>query len=173
MAAKRKSGVVLASWQQVDETLRRKKAIAASLAELRAEAEKRVESIRTKTALLEAEDEVLLDALEAFAKTHKGEFGKPRSGELRSRSLAHGWLGWRAGPPAIEFLEEPETVAARLRERGLDAATRLIPEHSEPVKEMLRDEAAFPDDLLKEVGARRTSRDHFQWGLAEALPAPA
>lgn len=100
---------------------------------------------------------MLRDAVRAFAEDHPHLF----AGAERSVKLVHGRIGYRRTPPSIRLLAKAETVVAALKARGLLDA--VITKEA-PNKDVL---AAYPDEILKEVRAKREQKDEFYIALRD------
>ena len=143
----------LADWRAVDRAIAAMAGLEAQAARLKAEAEEKIRSIREDAAARAAEAlegaAAFLEAIEAFAEAHPEDFGK-----ARSKALPHGRIGWRT-VTSIRLMRSSEFVVAALEAADLKDA--VITKKS-PNKEVL---AAYSDDVLREVGARRKQEDRF------------
>lgn len=150
----------LHSWDDVDRFLVRLAGLEARAAQVKAEADERIRRIRQEAAghvaPLAQERKALEAELEAFAKSHKKDFGR-----TRSLPLTHGRIGWRR-ITSIRFKAKADEIVAALEHRGLDLAVMVT---KRPSKEVM---AEFGDDLLAAVGAKRTRRNVFFIELAKS-----
>ena len=81
-------------------------------------------------------------------------------GESRSLQLTAGLLSFRLTPPAIVYtLKKVKHVIERLRAKKMAACIRM---KEEVDKEAL---AAYPDDVLREVGCKRVQKDEFHYDV--------
>ena len=141
------------------------------LAEIEAGADRRQAELEARVANLRAEAAVeigrsaelargLRKTIEAWADENPEAFGS-----ARSLALTHGRIGWRWTPPAIKLLKKAESVIAALKSHGL--ADAVIVRESVN-KDVL---ATYPDERLKEIGAKRTQREEFFVDLADEANA--
>jgi len=134
-------------------------------ARLIAEAEDRIRAIREDAAARAASGVAnvkrLRGEVEAFSEAHAEEFGA-----ARSRALPHGRVGWRK-VTKIRLVRKAAHVVAALESRGLADAVIV---KKQPNKDVL---ATFVDQTLRDVGARRATKDQFFIDLqAETPPCP-
>jgi len=89
------------------------------------------------------------DLVKQFADLHPELFVK-----LRRRNLPHGTIGYKK-VDSIRLLASPEAVVAALESRGLFDAVIYA---KKPDKQVL---AAYGDDVLADVRAKRVTEDKF------------
>jgi phage host-nuclease inhibitor protein Gam len=154
----------LASWDEVDLSLRRLGLIERRLAQAEAALTERVARLKereaTRCAPLEAERERLSALIEEFARRHRADLLG------RSIELAHGRVGFRRAARLV--VADEHSALARLKRLGLTGCLR--------VKESLDLVAlrALPEEVLAEVGAERRESERFFYELArERLSAAA
>jgi len=104
----------LTDWRAVDRAVMAVAGLEAQAARLKAEAEEKIRVLREDAAARAAEAlegaAAFLEAIEKFAETHEGDFGKSRS-----KALPHGRIGWRT-VTSIRLMRSSEFVVAALAE---------------------------------------------------------
>jgi len=162
---KRAPGPALADRRAVDKAVKALAGLQAQADRLKAEAEEKIRRIREDAAARAAEAlraaEAFREAIQAWAEAHEEEFGK-----ARSVALPHGRIGWRT-VTSIRLVRSSEFVVAALESAGLADAVIV---RKSANKDVL---AAYPDDVLKAVGARRKSEDRFYVEPKTETPAGA
>lgn len=155
----------LADWRAVDKAVMALAGLQNQAARLKAEAEEKIRVLREDAAARAAEAlggaAAFHDAIEAFADDHAEEFGK-----ARSLALPHGRIGWRT-VTSIRLARSAEFVVAALEAADLKDA---VITRKSPNKDVL---AAYSDDVLREVGARRKQEDRFYVEPKDETPAQA
>ena len=125
----------------------------AAALQIQTELEGKISALRASYARLiepyaEAAKE-LRENVQIFAEDHP-ELFEPK----RSVDLTHGRIGFRQ-VTSIRLLKKAETVIAALEDRGLQDAVIV---KKTPNKDVL---AAYDDETLRAVGAKRQARDEF------------
>jgi phage host-nuclease inhibitor protein Gam len=152
--------VTLGDLAAVDKALELIAAAQADAGRLAAEVEERIAAIkadydvRVKSLLALADEERGL--VEAFAEIHP-ELFEP----VRHQDLPHGRIGYRRAV-SVTLKNKAETVVAALESRGLNDAVIV---RKSPNKDVL---AAYDDETLAAVGARKTVRDQFYIDIRKA-----
>ena len=137
----------------VDKALELIGALESDAARLDEECQGRISAIRADYDL--RRDSLLASAketralVETFADSHPELFEKPRH-----QDLPHGTIGYKK-VDSIRLLASPETVIAALESRGLFDAVIVA---KKPDKQVL---AAYSDDVLADVRAKRITQDKF------------
>jgi len=103
-----------------------------------------------KTKPLQEKIKLYVQSLEAFAATHKNDFGKQRS-----RKLSFGILGWRKSTS----IPIKKNTLERIKQMFVKATQKMCIRVKESVdKEAL---AKLTDEQLASIGARRKEKDVF------------
>jgi len=145
--------IFLASWEEVDQKLRRMGEIQIALEKIEGDMTLRINEIKEnyepETEALKAERQNLEEAISSFSDLHKDEFAK-----TRSKDLTFGYVAYRVVRKIV--IRSNDACVAALRALKLDQYIRVI---YEPNKEAMAD---LDDNQLAKVGAKRKVEDKFR-----------
>jgi len=147
----------IASWEDVDQALRRMGEIDIAVERANGDALLRINTIRaeakSRTDGLGAERTALRRAVEAFCEERKDEFSR-----TRTRKMTFGEVGYRL-VRSVSVPRAKDKVAALLKALRAYGCTECIQTEEKPLKEKLE---RLDDGLLAKLGLRRRVEDSFR-----------
>jgi phage host-nuclease inhibitor protein Gam len=145
--------LILSSWDEVDQKLRRIGEIQIALEKIEGDMTLRINDIRQdyeqEVEIFKAERQNLEDSITSFSELHKDEFAK-----TRSKDLTFGVVAYRVVRKIM--IRSNEACVAALRALKLNQYIRIT---EEPNKEAMAD---LEDNQLAKVGAKRKVEDKFR-----------
>jgi phage host-nuclease inhibitor protein Gam len=145
--------IYLASWEEVDQKLRRIGEIDIALEKIEGSMTLQINEIREKyereIETYKTDRQALDEAITVFAEERKEEFSK-----VRSKDMTFGSVAYRVVRSI--YIRSKEATVAALHALKLDQCIRVI---EEPDKEAMVD---LEDNILAKVGAKRKVEDKFR-----------
>lgn len=145
--------ISIPDWQEADQILKRIGDLQTGIACIEANAKNAIDDIKTElqaaTGKPLADIKLHIESLQAFCANHPGDFDK-----ARSRKLQFGTVGWR--------LSKSIQIAKNTMQRLVELFGKKADDFLLVKKEVSKDAIAdLEDETLREIGAKRISKDVF------------